>query len=246
MVKPTQKKRSEYSGLAVLRINARKIALGLGMFALVLALISLTAQFIKYVGGVEKAYGLIPRMDVDREMSVPSLFSVQLLFALALILAVITAYKYKSRDRYRLQWGILALGFLFMALDEGASIHEMIVTPLRGLLGGNLPDFLTFVWVLPGMAIVLLLAIYYLKFFLSLSKRMKKGIVISGGVYLCGLLGMELIGGIILGIFSIQSLIYNIGVTIEESLEMAGLVLAIYTFLDYIRTDMNGVEMDIK
>jgi hypothetical protein len=246
MVKPTQKKHSDHTESVVLRINARKIATGLGVFALVLALVSLTAQFIKYVGGVEKAYGLIPRMDVDREMSVPSLFSVELLFSLVLILAVIAIYKCKSHDKYRFQWVILALGFLFMTFDEGASIHELIVTPLRGLLGSDLPDFLTFVWILPGMAIVLLLAIYYLKFFLSLSKRMKKGIVISGGVYLCGLLGMELVGGVIVGIFGIRSLIYNIVVTIEESLEMIGLVLAIYTFLDYFRMEMNGNDLDFK
>ena len=244
MVNKLPKKKVEGSGLVVLRVNIRKIVWGLAVFAFVLALISLIAQFIKYIGGVEKAYGLIPMMDVDREMSVPSLFSVQLIFSLVLILSVITFYKYKLRDPFRIQWGILALGFLAMAFDEGASIHELIVTPLKHLLGNNLPDFLTFVWVLPGMLIVLLLAVYYYKFFMSFSGHMKKWLLISGGTYLCGLLAMELVGGYILGIFGIRSLVYNIVVTIEESLEMAGLILAIYTFLDYFGTDMNGTLID--
>ncbi len=227
----------------VVRINARKLVLGFAIFAIVLVLISLIAQFIKYFGGVEKAYGLIPAMDVDRELSVPSIFSVQLLFILVVILEVITLFKINTRDQFRIKWAILPLGFLIMAFDEGASIHELVVTPLRNLLGGNLPDYLTFVWVLPGMLIIVLLVISYFKFLFNLPARLKKGILVSGGIYLCGLLAMELVGGYVLGMYGIQSLVYNVVVTIEESLEMAGLVLAIYTFLDYFKTDLRGITL---
>lgn len=145
MVKGKSSKVNENSKPVALYVNARKLALVLAIFALILVLVSLSAQFIKYVGGVEKAYRLIPTMDVDRELSVPSIFSVQLLFSLVFILEMITLSKINSRDEYRLKWVILTLGFLFMAFDEGSSIHELIVTPLRKLLGGDLPDFLTFV-----------------------------------------------------------------------------------------------------
>lgn len=226
------------------RLNAKKIAMSLGFFALFLALVSLTAQFIKYVGGVEKAFRLIPTMDVDRELSVPSIFSVQLLFMLAVILAAISIVKYKQNDRFRAQWLVLALGFLFMTFDEGASIHELVVMPIRNWLGDGLPDFLIFAWVIPGMLIILLLAIYYMKFFLSLSKRTKKWILISGAIYLGGLLAMELVGGLFVSAYGIKSLVYNIIVTIEESLEMGGLILAIYTFLDYIEAEFKGIRLD--
>lgn len=54
---------------------------------------------------------------------------------------------------------------------------------------------------------------------------------------------MELVGGYVLGLYGISSLEYNAVVTIEESLEMFGLVLAIYSFLDYFRIELNGTQL---
>jgi len=229
----------------IVPLKARNIALVLGGLALLLALISLSAQLIKYIGGVEKAYGMIPTMDVDREPSAPTMYSVLLLFMPALLLGAIAILKIKEKDRFRGHWMILALGFCYMAFDEGASIHELVVVPIRKLVGGELPGFLTFVWIVPGMAIVAILAVAYLRFMRALPRQTSQRIIIAGGVYLSGLIAMEMVGGVYAHEFGIKDLTYNLIVTHEELLEMEGSVLFIYALLDYIARTWGGIRIRI-
>ena len=227
------------------QVNARKIALVLGIVALILACISFTAQLLKYSAGIDNAYGMIPTMDVDRELSVPSKFSVQLLFLVVLLVGLISLLKQKEKDPFRWQWIILSLGFLFMAFDEGSSIHEMVTMPIRHMMGDDLPDFLLFSWVIPAIVIVAVLVVYYLKFVLSLPKRTKTWLLLSAAVYLGGLLVMEMVGSYYAGQEGIKNLTYNLIVTIEETLEMLGTIAAIYTFLDYIDQTFGEIKLDI-
>ncbi len=233
--------RSSCSKTDLAPIFPKTIALILFIFSIILALISLYAQYMRYVGGIEDANGLIPVMDVDRELSVPTMYSVQLLFVVTLILGFISVLKHRGKDPYRWQWTILAFGFLYMVFDEGASIHELIVMPIRGLMPEDMPGFLSFNWIIPGSLIVILLFFYYIKFILALPPRTRILLIISAGVYLSGLIGMEMIGGNYADIHGIQNLTYNIMTTIEETFEMVGPSLFIYTLLDYIAHEYGGI-----
>ena len=223
------------------RIYPKTIALILFIFAIVLALISLRAQVMRYVDGIEDANGLIPVMDVDRELSVPTMYSVQLLFLVTLILGFISILKHRVKDPFRWQWTILAFGFLYMAFDEGASIHELIVMPIRGLIPKDMPGFLSFSWIIPGILIVIFLFFYFIKFILALPRRTRILLLISAGVYLSGLIGMEMVGGNYADTHGIQNLTYNVLTTIEETFEMVGPSLFIYTLLDYIAHEYGGI-----
>ena len=174
-------------------------------------------------------------VDVDRELTIPTIFSVVLLFSTALVLYAIAVLKKKRKDKFTWSWYVLALGFLYMAFDEGSSIHELTTMPIRRALGEKLPGFLSFAWLIPGISVILIVAIIYLRFYFSLPKRTKKLMLLSAIVYLGGLVGIEMIGGNYASIYGIKNLTYNLIVTIEESLEMAGMVLFIYTLLDYIQ-----------
>jgi len=182
-------------------------------------------------------------MDVDRESSVPSIYSVQLLFFSSLLLAIISILKHKEKDRYRWHWTILSAGFLVMTFDEGASIHELIVTPFHNLLGDVLPKFLVFNWIVIGVLVVCIVVAFYIKFFLALPKRTKILLFLSAFIYLGGALGMEMVGSVYASQFGIKNLPYNTLTTIEETLEMLGLVLTIYTFLDYLKKNYGSIDL---
>ena len=213
------------------------------VITIVLVIISLTAQLIKYIGGVEDAYRLIPTMDVDRELSVPSKYSVMLLFSLALLTGVISILKYRAKDVFRWQWLILALGFLFMTFDEGSSIHELVVMPVRQLIGEDVPGFLLFSWVIPAGVIVVFLFFFFLRFLLSLPKRTTILLIVSACIYLIGSVVMEMIGANYASQEGVKNLPYNIGVTFEEMLEMSGLITAFYALLDYVDQTLEEIKL---
>ena len=216
------------------------------MVSLVLILVSLTGQYLRFCTVYDKAFGLIPLVDVDRELTIPTMFSVMMLFTTALVLFAIAILKKKQKDKFTWSWYLLALGFLFMAFDEGSSIHELTVMPIRRALGEKLPGFLTFAWLIPGIVIILLIGILLLRFYLSLPKRTKKLVLISAGVYLGGLIGIEMIGGNYASIYGIKNLTYNLIVTVEESLELAGMVLFLSTLLDYLEGFSETVFLNFK
>jgi hypothetical protein len=204
----------------------------------------LTGQYLRFCTVYDKAFGLIPLVDVDRELTIPTIFSVVLLFSTSLVLYAIAVLKKKRKDKFTWSWYVLASGFLFMAFDEGSSIHELTTMPIRRALGEKLPGFLSFAWLVPGIAVILIVAIIYLRFYFSLPKRTKKLILLSAIIYLGGLIGIEMIGGNYASIYGIKNLTYNLIVTIEESLEMAGMVLFIYTLLDYIQIFSEIIFLD--
>lgn len=217
--------------------------MGLETFAVLLALASLATQFLRYSGISEDAFGWITILDVDMELTLPSIYTVLLLFAITLLLGLISILKWKESDKFRWHWAALMAVFLYMAFDEGSSIHELVVMPIRGLVGDYLPGFLLFNWVIVAMIIILLAAILYLKFFFALPVKTKKWAVLSAVTYVSGLVVMEMIGGQYADLYGIKNLTYNILVTIEESLEMSGLVLGIYTFLDYLENNYRNVHI---
>ncbi len=132
------------------------------------------------------------------------------------------------------------------SFDEGASIHELATLPVRHLLGGNLPGYLRFAWVIPAIAVVAVLVILFWKFFRSLPNRTQLLLFISIVVYLSGALVMEMIGSNYSMLNGITNLTYNIFVTFEETFEMTGLVLANFTLLDYMQNNYPRVAVRIR
>ena len=235
MVDKKQVIHSERSAQAPIRFKPKNIAVGMELVAIFYSLVSLGAMLLKYLGIDEEAFGWINIVNLDMELTLPTIYSVMLLFLTALILAFISRQKFIEKETYRWHWLFLSAGFLVMTFDEGSSIHELVTMPLRSLLGDGLPGFLLFAWIIPALLIVLVLAFVYLRFFLALPRQTRKLLLISSGLYLAGAIGMEMVGGQYADIHGIKNLTYNILVTIEETLEMTGIVCGIYTFLDYLK-----------
>jgi uncharacterized Tic20 family protein len=246
MADKKQKVRSKEQSQPRIHFKLRNMAVGLELIAIFYALVSLGAMLLKYLGVDEEAFGWINIVNIDMELTLPTTYSVMLLFITALILALISCLKFREKDNYRWHWLFLSVGFLVMTLDEGSSIHELVTMPMRSWLGDGLPGFLLFAWIVPALLVVLVLAFIYLRFFLALPRRTRKWLLISAGIYLLGALGMEMVGGQYADIYGIKNLTYNILVTIEETLEMTGIILGINTFLDYLEEQYSGLKLTFK
>lgn len=195
-----------------------------------------------YLTGHTHVHGLVPLFYVDAERNIPTGFSTLLLLLAALLLAVITVLKRKQTGFPVSYWAVLSFGFLFMAADEAWSFHEGLMEPMRQLLGDGKLGVLYFAWVIPGIALVLVLALFFLRFLLRLPAKTRLNFLLAATLYIGGTIGVELIGGRFAELHGIRNLTYSMIVTVEESLEMAGVIIFIWALLVYIADNCKEVR----
>jgi hypothetical protein len=164
-------------------IRPSRTALILGAIAAVLALISLGMQLLYYLGGHTNLFGLIPYFNVEDEGNIPTLFAVVLLLFAALLLFIIYILDKKRGMHQSWMWGILAAGFLLLAIDEFVRIHEKWVEPMRNILRPEAPGIFHYSWVLPGLVIILVVLVFFLPFWMRLPIRTRLLTAIAALIY---------------------------------------------------------------
>ncbi|MEJ7929445.1 hypothetical protein WG922_05605 [Ramlibacter sp. AN1015] len=216
--------------------------------AFAIALLLLLHLFVVFAYIIDWRLPGIERFYFDSEGNVPTWFGSALLLAAALVLAVIEAVKRGVRDPYCRHWLLLALLFLALSIDEAASFHEVLIKPMVSIF--NLSGFFRFGWVVVGGLFVAAVLAYYLRFLGSLPARTRMLFLLAGGVYVIGVLGMEMVGGYFFlegAAATGMSLVpYMVAMTMEETLEMAGVLLFIYALLDYLRSSAPFIELRLR
>ncbi|NER04564.1 MAG: hypothetical protein F6K17_19100, partial [Okeania sp. SIO3C4] len=89
----------------------------------------------------------------------------------------------------------------------------------------NATGIFYYTWVIPGLILVLTVLFIYLKFLQSLPRKIKYLFFLAGIFYVGGGIGMEMIGGYYAYLYDTKNFFYEILVTIEEFLEMLGVVV---------------------
>ncbi len=227
-------------------ISPKRIALALSGFSLYLCLHSIIGKAIEYAVGANSTYFIyhvVRLFNVNRESNIPTWYtSMMLLVCAVLIAAIARTEKAKSENYIRRWWG-LALIFLCLSIDEAAAIHEKLTIPLQESL--NLGGYLYFAWVLVGIPLVVVFALTYFTFVLHLPQRTRNLFFLAGLLYIGGALGIELIGANRWYIDDGTSLPYSAIATIEELLEMLGIVVLIYALLSYIASSVESLRIVI-
>ncbi|WP_157489307.1 hypothetical protein [Lysobacter sp. Root916] len=194
---------------------------------------NLGLQAYRLIAHQEHVVGLA-MLSMDGENNLPALFSTLLLCGAALILTLIAVLERRHQGADVSKWALLAAGFALMSLDEALSFHERAIAPLRALLGGQHLGIFFFAWVIPGIALVCVLGAYFLRFLLRLPRRTAIAFVISAAIYLGGALGVELVEGWWREAHGHRNLVYHALVSLEEGMEMAGVIAFIHALLSYI------------
>ncbi|MGE5570424.1 MAG: hypothetical protein ACM3S5_15415 [Rhodospirillales bacterium] len=203
----------------VIEVFARKVFLsGLAVLAL-LAAANIAAQFVRYVLGFTTVFGFIALFDADAEGNLPTMFSVFLLACCSALLCAIGASE-RGRDRRASRYW-LGLGAVtgYVAIDEGAQIHEPVGNMIHAFFqpGG----YLYFAWVIPGMAVLGVLGIVFFRFVMRLERPLRSRILTAALLYVGGGLGMELLGANRAATHGMD-LVYAALAAVEETLEEAG------------------------
>jgi hypothetical protein len=173
-------------------------------------------------------------LDVNANPNPAAWFSSTLLLLCSGLLAVITSTRKRVGDYYTTHWGALSIIFVLMSLDEAAEIHDLFIEPLRSLL--NTGGLFYFAWVIPGGAFVAIFVLAYTRFLFYLPIRFRRLFIAAGAVYVLGALGMEMLGGLEIDLHhGKENLPYLAAETVEEFLEMSGVILFLYSLMEYIR-----------
>ena len=220
-------------------LNPRKIALILAIVSLYLAGQSLINEYLlENVLSSESNGFVISLLDlfsVNAEQTIPTWYATLLLFVTAVLLAFVTAIKSKTKDPYTPHWAGLALIFLYLSMDEGAVIHEIFGELLQTTF--NTTGYLTFAWPIVFVPLVIIFALFYLRFLIRLPPGIRNLIILAGLLYVGGAVVMEAIsanrwyedGGV--------SFLYLVIATVEELCEMLGVVVFIYALLSYLSAE---------
>jgi hypothetical protein len=227
-----------------LRIEPRRAALTLFAVAVTLLGAHFAVMYSRFVLHHGQLLGLVDTLNVNVENNVPTFFSAFLLFTCAVTLAVVARMPGNSAGDRR-YWSGLGLIFLFLALDEDASIHELFINPLKYFL----PDegVLHFAWIVPYGILALVIGLLYLRFVLRLPEPTRSLTIAAGFVYLSGAFVFEMIGGwYISEVSRWQDFPYMTIVAGEEFLEMCGAILFLYTLLDRLQREFGGETLRIR
>lgn len=185
-------------------------------------------------------YELFHKFNFNTKHNIPSFFNTVLL----LIASVILYYIYlvqKKRFVLQRRWFVLAILFLIMAIEENASVHIFLhsLLPRHSILLQT--GLSVLLWAIPFGILVTILAVYFKRLVLSLPRRIAIGFAVSAAIYITGAIILDLVGSVVAHTMGSRSLIYTAVSTLEETLEMLGIVVFIHYLFSYITSEFNTV-----
>lgn len=239
---PTQTT-SRQSNPAAITLSSKKIWTDLELGILFLAALSLAGQAIHFLTVYDEAFGLIPLVNMGRTFSIPTIFMVLLYFMTFVLLALISRVKIVNKDRFRLHWCGLSAAALYLAFDKGTALHTYVFKQIRTWVGGSLPFFPHYRWEFSLAIASVILVCFYLKFIAALPKETRKYALIALAIYYTGFLVIERFGDDFAAIHGTNLLGYSILLTLGRTLQMSGLVAAIFLLLDYLQISVPRVSL---
>ncbi len=229
-------------------VSAKQCAVVLSLVVLVLMAASLGASLLSFVPIhdplLREVRESVVRLTwLDGEGNIPAWYSASLFLLCSFLLAAIAFAQRQHHGGQVVRWLVLSLIFLFLSLDETAQLHELSIQPLRDFFGAT--GFLHYAWIIPAGICVALFVLGYLSFLAKLPPRTRWLFLMAGALFVGGALGVEAFSGKHASLHGEQNLTYHLIITIEELLEMAGLVVFIYALLDYISRRFTNVGFHV-
>ena len=185
----------------------------------------------------------IRMLDFDYEGNLPTLYSSGALGFSALLLWVISHHQKQTGQTSR-HWLVLSFIFVFLALDEGVVIHEKIGDFTEQFIDAS--GFLYFAWVVPYGILMTAFVLSYLKFLFALPRDISIQMVIAGGLFLTGAVGLEMFSGVEADMHNTDTVKYTVLYTIEELLEMIAIVIFTNALLKYMGREIGAINLTFQ
>ncbi len=195
--------------------------------------LSLLTVVSTYVFGHGRIYGLIPLLNLDKECNIPTMFSFVMLVISGLLFLLIAAMKKLEGDASVRKFRFLGFLFFYIAVDEIASIHELLSEPMKDIWQFESGIFYH-AWIVVVIPLLLLLVLYLWRFYFALPKEFKIRLAAAALVFLAGALGFEILEGLYAANHGRLNAVNALLSTVEESLELFGVIILIDSLLRYI------------
>ncbi|MCI5126258.1 MAG: hypothetical protein D3925_17735 [Candidatus Electrothrix sp. AR5] len=232
-----------------LRIDPKKTALFFLAIVVSLTVLHSIALAVFFSTGNDEVLNVTNYVDLDIEKNIPSFYSAFAIFLCSLLFFCISSLE-KNQGRRRAYWLGLAAVFLFLSLDEAFALHEGLgdVTEeyiqRKGILQAS--GLLYFPWIIPYSILTTLLGVLYCRFILCLPRKTTVLLIFSAIIFLTGAGIFDMLGGREAEVNGYYSITYTVLYTIEEFLEMNGIVLLMYTLLDYIEKQFGHLSLSLQ
>ncbi|PSB10903.1 hypothetical protein C7B62_07695 [Pleurocapsa sp. CCALA 161] len=222
----------------------RTIVRFLIMGVIFFTIVGVGIQIGKYVFNFQDEW-LNLLFNVDLEMNLPTWYSALMIAFCAILCKIIATGKKQQGDRYTKDWQLLSLIFWFLAIDEIVSIHEIFIIP-EVSQALHLPKFLYSAWVIPGTIFVVWFVRRYSKFIYHFPPKSRLHFILAACIYVGGALVMEMVGSYIAQSLTQQNIIYALSTSVEECLEMSGVVMLIYALIYYLGQWVHQLDLQIE
>lgn len=231
-----------------LNLNPRKIAIVLGLIAVLLALQSIYADHLLFnVLGKNSdttLARLLELLSINTHQSVPIWYSTILFFLAASLLAWIALTGRARSEPHSPYWTGLALAFLYISMDKGTTIHEVASDLLRSIFKAS--GFLQSVWLILGISLAAVVGTLYVRFWWRLPGRARILFALAAAVYVGGAAGIEALSTRQYYLDEGKSFRYLVISSVEETFEMLGAVIFIYALLEYVRQCQQGLTLQAQ
>ncbi len=162
------------------------------------------------------------------EGNFPTWISSLVLFSCGVVLAGIARATRLTGGDYVIHWVGLSLIFFYISLDEFVTLHEELNQFF------DLDGIFHFGWVIPAGVIVAVIGLSYLRFLWHLTPKVRWRFVAAGALFVGGALIVELLLGWWTDQAGDQNLTYGLIDLVEESMEVIGSSLFLYSLIDYL------------
>ncbi|MGD2045225.1 MAG: hypothetical protein PVJ80_06830 [Gemmatimonadota bacterium] len=203
-----------------------------------------TVQVFRFLTGDDRLFGLVYMFSLGAETNVPAFYATFSLLFTALLLAAVGVASRGDGSVGTMYWLGLAVVFLFLSMDEMLGFHERLSEPLRSELGTS--GLLYYAWVIPYGLGVLGLAAVYLRFLARLPRQTSVRFIGAGILFVSGAIGAEMVGGWVSEQYGNANVGFVAIQTIEEVLEMVGILVFISAILEYSERQFNGLRLYVS
>lgn len=185
-------------------------------------------------------------LNVNSEGSIPTWYASITLMSCAVLLAIIAIWARRAGRPFGLHWATLSIAFALLSLEEIIGVHSQAFKVLRtaasGISGAG------YALILGGLLVagLIVLAWLYGRFFLHLPSRWRTLVLVGMAIYLTGVFGTDAIGDSLRTVFGEDDIVLLLVLTLEEVLEMSGVLIFIYCLLDYIRRFVGDISIGVR
>jgi|SRR5690554_5378663 len=180
------------------------------------------------------------------EATIYAWYSSLLLAALGLAFAVIASVKWQIHF-LRWRYLVLASTALLLSADEAGMLHEQMAR-VAGSLG--LSWAWTYNWLIVAVPLALVAGAFIFWLAQRIDARLRRRLILAGAIFFLGAVVVESLGGMLesrtvaLG-ETAHVFIFHLSFFVEESLEIAGVLVALWAALSYVKVTRSPSGMTV-